>query len=587
MLTKRPLAGLFSFSLDPGRGGSPAPRDEPTGLGWSLLALAWAAPWLLGAHGQPWTTFYNDWLAAVGVVPLAIWVAWKQRGQVWALDRLSCGAVLLAAVPLLQAAAGLLLFPGDGLLVALHLAALAAIVAVARRAEALAPDRTGDTLFAGLVCAALLSTGLALYQRLDLTFLGMLVEPLPNSHRPVANVGQPNQLATLLNWGLLGLWWAFDRRRIGASTAVLAACFLMIGVTATQSRTGLVCALGLAGAAIAWRRLEGRGPRVGAVLALAGVLLLLASLWPLAAQDLMLDKGLTLSDQAAIGRRPLIWRLAIDAIAFQPWFGYGWNQGAVAQQAVALQHPPLHLVVTHAHNLVLDLLIWNGVLIGTLVIAALLAWFATRARALRRQRDAVLWLLPAVLLVHSMVELPHAQLLFLVPAAVSMGLLNQRQGAVQVLRVRDGLARIALMALAAGALAVFVDYRRLEADLFAMRVRAARIGDLTLTAPPEVWMLEPLGAVARALRIDGAGPLPAGELDELSRVATRYPSAPLLFKYAKAAALHGRERDAERALAQLCSLQTGLICRQAIGAWNAQAETAPLLKSIRLPSMPQ
>ncbi|HEU5293715.1 MAG TPA: Wzy polymerase domain-containing protein [Burkholderiaceae bacterium] len=561
-----------------------AQPDEPTGLGWSLLALAWAAPWLVGIHGQPWTSFYNDWLAAFGVVPLAIWVAWRQRGHHWALDRLACGTLLLAVVPLLQGATGLLLFASDGVLVALHLAALAATAAVARRAEERAPDRAGDTLFAGLLCAALLSTGLALYQRFDLTYLGMLVEPLPNSNRPIANVGQPNLLATLLNWGLLALWWAFDRRRIGAFTAVFAACFLLIGVAVTQSRTGIVCALGLAAAAIAWRRLEGRGPSGGVVGALVGLLLLLVALWPLTAQDLMLDKALTLSDQAAIGRRPQIWQLCVEAIRFQPWFGYGWNQGAVAQQAVALQHAPLHLVVTHAHNLVLDLLTWNGALIGTLSIVALLGWFVLRAGGLRRQRDAVLWLMSTVLLVHAMVELPHAHLMFLTPAAISMGLLNQRLGVVQVVRVRDGLVRVVLLGLVAGALVVFADYRRVETDLMALRMRTARIGDLTATPPPQVWALEPLGAVLRALRTEPAGIMRVGQLDEMSRAAMRYPSAPLLFEYAKAAALHGDTSNAERALGLLCSLHTLLICQQAVSAWNAQAETAPLLKAVRLPS---
>jgi Virulence factor membrane-bound polymerase, C-terminal/O-Antigen ligase/Protein glycosylation ligase len=559
-------------------------ENQRTGLGWALLALAFAAPWLVGFHGQPWTTFYNDWLMAAAAAPLALWAAWQHRGQSWAIDRLALGVLLLALVPLAQAAAGLLVFAQDGLLVTLQLVALAATIAVAQQGEGHAANRVGDTLFAGLLCAALLSTGLALYQRFELNFFGLLVQPLPLSNRPVANVGQPNNLATLLNWGLLALWWGFDRRRIGAAVAAFCACFLLLGVAATQSRTGIVCALLLAAAAVAFRRLDGRRLSVVAVCMLAVFFLGLVASWSIVAHDLMLEGGLTLGDQAAIGRRPQIWLHAVNAVLSQPWYGYGWNQGAIAQESIALQHPPLHLVVTYAHNLALDLMIWNGLPIGMVSFLALLAWFVARAKGLRNQGDAVAWLLPAVLLVHALVELPHAHMMFLVPAALSMGLLNRRVGAASSMLVPDVAVRVALAGLVAASLTIFLDYRRVETDLMALRLRAARIGDITPVPEPKVWTLGQLGALLRTLRTEPRASMGAAELDEVLRTASRYPSSRNLFQYAKAAALNGAPQDAARFMALLCSLHSDKVCREALAAWHATAEAEPLLTKVEIPA---
>ena len=59
---------------------------------------------------------------------------------------------------------------------------------------------------------------------------GLLVLPLPPGGRVIANLGQPNQLATLLLWGVLAFWWAYLHQRIGAAVAVLAVAFLLLGL---------------------------------------------------------------------------------------------------------------------------------------------------------------------------------------------------------------------------------------------------------------------------------------------------------------------------------------------------------------------
>ncbi|MCQ4005257.1 O-antigen ligase family protein, partial [Klebsiella pneumoniae] len=64
------------------------------------------------------------------------------------------------------------------------------------------------------------------------------------------------------------------------------------------------------------------------------------------------------------GIRPDFWLMSLAAIAQRPLFGYGWNQAATAHIELSAEFSHLTTVMGHSHNLFLDLLIWNGVVIG-------------------------------------------------------------------------------------------------------------------------------------------------------------------------------------------------------------------------------
>jgi len=550
-------------------------RDEPTGLGWVLWPVALALPWLLPSHAAPWTTFHADAATAAALAALAAW-ALTQPGR-WPLDRLGLGALALALIALAQALSGRLLYAGDGVMAAAFLAAVAVAVAIGRRCEALAPDRLPDALFAGLGVAAFASTGLVLYQGFGLDQLGVLVAPLPDGRRAIANVGQPNLLATLQLWGLLALWWTWLRGQARSGVALAGAAFLVFALAATESRTGMVGALVLAAALVLFA--DGRRARVAlAVAALMAVHLtsLLIWTWPDAAT------GGAPVERMAIGRRTLIWHLMIDAIASGPALGYGWNQGTLAQEAVAATHAPLGLVIQHAHNVVLDLMVWNGPWIGAAAAVALLAWFVVRWRAVRRPPEVVLLLVPTLLLWHAMVELPHVLLVLLLPAALATGVLLERTGVTPPLRVPRPLCAVAVMLLVGYLGAVWLQYRAVEDDLRASLVRARRIGDLSPVPPPPAPLLAPLGDVLRAVRVVPQAGIDAATIETLERSARRYPSDGALFRLAQVAALNGRPELAAQSMQRLCRLYPQAACRAAHAAWKAQSENNDALRGVPL-----
>jgi hypothetical protein len=73
-----------------------------------------------------------------------------------------------------------------------------------------------------------------------------------------------------------------------------------------------------------------------------------------------------------------IWRGLLDAAFRNLWSGHGWNQVSVAQMSVAAEYPS-SVFVGHTHDIVIDLLLWNRVVLGVLVVAAVATWVVSRS----------------------------------------------------------------------------------------------------------------------------------------------------------------------------------------------------------------
>ena len=561
-------------------------KDEPTGLGWVLLAVCMSAPWLIPVHTDPWPTLFSEVAAGLVAVPLVVWVLAARRGHL-ELDALSIGFGLAAVVPLLQAASGLFLFPAEAPIVSLYLAGMVFAVAAACRSEQYMPGRLSSALFAGLLIASLASTALALAQWLYLDW-GPLLATIPpgGGGRPVANVGQTNELSTLLVWGLVGLWWAHLYGRIGGIVSVLGAAFLLVGVASTQSRTGWLAVGLLLGTAVASpARLDSAKHR-GAFIGLGLWFVLLVLGWPAVTELGDASKALSLNSQLSVGPRPEIWAMMIDGIWHRPWFGYGWNQGRLVQLGEVQNFTYLKLAVEHAHNVVLDLMVWNGVPLGLGFAALLGVWFWWQLRRAITAVQILLILALSTFMLHAMLELPHCHAYFLVPAALMMGTLNALSVLPVMLRVPRAAAALGVAVLAGALVLMWIDYRRIEADLQAYRIRNAWSGIGLVPPAPEVFVLRALQSTLLDLRIEPRAGMDAEELERLRRTATRYPIEPAIFRYAKAAALNGKPSAAQETLSRFCLRFPQARCDLARSEWGEFVTVHPEIQPVPFPTFP-
>ena len=551
----------------------------PTLLGFATLSIAW----LHQGDYLPWTSFQKETLAALGGL-LLCWAALERCARVvWPVPALV--ALVLAAVPLLQYGAQQIRFLTDAVLASAYLVALALSVCVAatmvsgpRKAQLL------DGWTGACVVAAIVSTGMALYQWLDLPSLGDWLSQ-GGRGRPFANLNQPNHLSSLLALGVVGVLQWFETRRIGRWVAVLAVGWLAWGIVMTESRTGWMF-VGLLTVGTLLIKLRAR-LRTHALAVVAGALLFVGLVMAHGVLRTAWSQSTDVSAvRTAVGTRYLHWTTLADAASKSPWVGYGWNQVPHAQLGVALQHPASGEAVPHSHNLILDLAVENGIPVAVLLLAGGAWWLSS---VIRRCDSGETWYLIAgvlALLAHAMVEYPLHYAYFLIPAGLMFGAIDVLTRPSTAMPWRGRKVTLWVPALLMGLLLVWVgtEYIRAEEALRRLRFASARIG-ITMAdlRSPNLTLLDSWKAYHDAATIQPMAGMSTADVRLLRDAAQRYPYPNALYRYARALAANGDPNEARQTLRYLCKLHPPPVQVALREAWQELQEREQSAKSVEFP----
>lgn len=545
-------------------------------------ALSWC--WLLPNHYPPWSAFHMDAWAAIALLPMAAAVLWQTRG-VMRLPVLGSVVLALSLMPWLQYVIGIIPVTGTAWMPFTYLLGFALAILVGQRWESHNPAQLGDGLFMAIGIASLVSVGLQLHQWLQLDLTDIWSMP-SSPGRPFANFGQPNQLGTLLLWGVLALGWGALRGYMRPPIMLGATVYLLFGLALTASRTAWIGVVLVVLAAWYWRALWPWRYTPQVVTGLAIGFFSFALIIPAITNGLLLSSGE--GDLEALARlsrelRPQLWNLFIDALGQRPWLGYGWNQVAAAQLAVAINHPPLGIVLTHAHNLFLDLLLWCGIPIGLTISGLLIAWIWLRFRAIQDATSALLFLVVVVVGNHAMLELPLHYAYFLLPTGLVTGALDTRlRGRMLAFGGRWLAGTLWLGSVVL--LAVMVrDYLRIEASYQVLRFEWANIRPNVSRDPPEVLMLTPLRDLIVIARFEPSVGMSIEKLEWMRRVANLYPSAGIIHKMATALVWNNQPDEAILWLRRLCAIAPSGQCEAIKNAWGNQSRTDPLIAAVPWP----
>lgn len=552
--------------------------------------IAFCAAWLLPGHFFPWTAFQQEVLACAGawLVALAVLVTVKD----WPLrvPAVAIALVAIACIPMAQWVSGLVPYLSDALVPSAYLLGFVMMILTGMALSRSSRPFVG-LLFLAFSVGAFASVGLSLAQWLRLGPYGFLEAILPGE-RLYANLVQPNQLASLLGLGAVGVVWAFESRRIGGVVAALALAFIAWGVTMTQSRVGWMSAL-LFGVmwALYRRRLALRLPAAaaaGGVAAFAAMVVLWSPInqFMYPATDVM---GVEARLQP--GLRWIHWQTLFDALLRSPWTGYGWLQIGRAQQAAVFDHPVTFEQLGASHNQLLDLLLWNGLPLGSLAIGLVVWWSVTRMLKCSTLNAWAMLTGLGLLFAHSVVEFPLHYAYFLLPAGLMVGVVEAdypRPAHVQRTEPRLGQGTFAVVCIAMAALLTVVVREYLDVEEQVRRVRLREMGVVEKSdfraKVPDVLLLDAPREYVRMWVRDEFRPLPPEDLAWLRTVSRRYPTPPALTRYAVASALSGHPEEAKWALGILCRIQLARHCDQARSKWAELGKEHPELAAIPFPA---
>lgn len=506
--------------------------------------LLFALSWLAFDHYRPWVNFHSEALALLGVGLLAASRVASRKTLttpqwIWILAAFSI-------VPWLQWLLGISLFSGDAVMASLYLSAFAVAIALGFSYTGDTPDRLAP-LFFTLWLVALVSAAIGLLQWLTLQEpLQMYVVQTDAGDRAMGNLGQPNQLATLLLMGMAALAWTYEHRRIGPVGMVFGITFMSLGLVLSQSRAGILSAIAVA-LLLVWKSPQAsmRLRRWQITTWLVGYLLTL-QLLPWIHEFLLMPDGRNLSLTRDNGRL-IIWQQMLSGIFESPWVGYGWLETPTAHAAGSLNFPG-SLTYTNAHNIVLDIVAWNGVPLGIALTLLCAYWLLSRIFIINNVNSlcAMACLLPIT--VHSMLEYPFAYSYFLLAAGFMVGIVEASKpsvGAIVIYR-HFFIALISIWSITG--IYIIYEYLKIEEDFRIVRFENLRIGQTPpeYQAPRNIWLLSHMGAMLKAARQEAKRDMSARELDNLRKTSMRFPYGSLAFRYALALGLNGQPEMAAR-----------------------------------------
>lgn len=553
-------------------------------MGLAAIGLGWNLP----NHYPLWTTFHAELVSALGLCLLFVGVLWRALATPQALAAVTStpGArrvplpmvarvwLAVALIPLLQYATGGLAFRGDAALGFLYAAGVALGLYTGHLwAQQAGIQTVVKALCTTVVFGALAAGGLALVQWLRLPAPSWWAMGLIND-RPFGNFGQPNLFGLLMVMGIVGVTMLFELRVVEARLShALALGFFGGCLLISESRANAFGMLAIAALWFATRhRVPSRLRVLDVLLALVIGYAVYRSLGTI--EDALYLKAAATRAPLEVGPRQWIWLHFWAAILEHPWAGYGFGQGVMALREVAASvHPSRNSI--YAHNLVLDLMTWFGIPLGVLLSLALGGWMLGW---LRRQPDTelsvlrhgvfALWL---ALLVHALLEFPHAHAFFLLPAALLAGAVTAGRGSPAPASASASRPALALAAITALLLAATtVDYFRFEAEFRENRFDKANFtGRVARDAPAEPWVLDQLALLNASAHYTLRAGMPADEIENLGRLARRFHLLPTRFTYAKALALNGRMRDAEHELLTIRAIYVPAVYAAIERDWQA------------------
>ncbi|HCV3149695.1 Wzy polymerase domain-containing protein [Acinetobacter baumannii] len=419
-----------------------------------LLGFAWLSPF----HYSPWVMFSSE-VSTFGA-GLCVLVALIQQNI--KIPRAQLLLLPFTLIPIAQWGFGLVFDLSTALLSSFYLLGFWFMVLAGYNLSL--DQKKRDQIFSSfsllVIIISLLTSLIAIFQWLNIeSHLIYILHLIGN--RPYGNFGQPNNMATFLIIGLLGCLYLYEKNKVKLWLLLPSALIILFTIALSQSRTSWIVFPFLL---IYWMVKQfGKQKRFRFVQGLLWCLaffLIAGLILPYITQFIEFSTNTEITEtssfvaRAGSGHERIgMWIQILHAIAQQPWLGYGWSQTSVAV-VDSIQYGTVHVWFNSAHNVLLDIIIWNGIPIGIVIIAYFACWFLWLNQQAKETISIIAIMMVCTVLIHAMLEFPQRYAYFLLTCGFLLGIIQAQtpvlKGIVlnkQVLRLIWGISVILLVAI--------------------------------------------------------------------------------------------------------------------------------------------
>lgn len=531
-----------------------------------LISLAWLSP----DHAFPWLTFSSEMLSFTTVLSLLAGLS----DQSFRVPKVQWLALPITIIPLLQWMCGLVLDFSSALLFSFYLLAFW-LVTVAGYNLALQTDRA--KLFTRICCilliTSIISSVIAVLQWLNLDQHIYGVMEMRNSNRPFANFAQPNNMSTFLVMGLMACLYLFEQQKLKKSLLTLASVLILFAIALSQSRTAwVVCLFFMA----YWTYKTYKHPvrlRMPYMLLWVITFAIMIAILP-AINNFISALGATqIVETASVAERATsgylrfdIWTQMLLAIQQHPLTGYGWGQTSLAQLTVFNLHPS-HEWVTSGHNILLDIIVWNGLPIGLLIIGYMACWILWLNHKAKSLESIIALLMVGAILIHALLEFPLRYAYFLFPLGFLLGFVQSQSLELKTSILSKYVIRAVVMIGGILILLIWRDY-----TVYKLNNGLAFRGEQptqTVLGSTDIYVLTQFKDRLLWLQMNPTTHLNDNELAQLSKMVKNRASPYNLHKYAQLLLANGKAHEAAQYLYYLNMLHHESYTLQDLSAENA------------------
>ncbi|MEG0406312.1 MAG: Wzy polymerase domain-containing protein [Acinetobacter sp.] len=427
---------------------------------------------LLPYHGVPWVTFESELFAFITLFFLLSLCLYQNNK----IPKLNLFILCVAFIPLVQFLCGQVIYLSNAILSSSYILILFFSIFVGFNLSQNQEYKNFVFKFMAysLFVIGLVSASFVILQWLGLSHYLSLYIVNVTGNRPYANMSQPNNLAIFMIISLFSTLYLKDKKILSLSVIIPSIMLILSAIALTQSRAAWVVFIFILIYVSLKKDVKDIGLIRKDIYLFSFIFFIFVLCLPsigVFLKEILHFNILAISsagERVSSGHLRLdLWQQAYYAIIDQPWFGFGWNQSSLAQITIFNLYPN-HEWIRSFHNIVFDVLVWNGLPIGiAILVYAIYLLYRLEKNCLSLESILAMMMIFAVV-IHSVFEFPLHYLYFIVPFGFLIGFIQSQDASLNAINFNTHILKF--FVLISFLLSIFIvrDYYLLKSKVNAL-----------------------------------------------------------------------------------------------------------------------